>query len=245
MLNSVILNWAGLVIAVVSSLLIAPVMIRGLGDLHFGMWALVGSLLDYAGLLDMGLRTSFVRFVAQLHAKQDRPGLNVLVSTGIVAALCSAGLIFVAVLILTPLLPVFLRLEPARAHEFRLLFLMLGTSIAVAFPTKLFGAYFCGVQRFDLFNGAESAQMVLRAVLLYEAITHGYGIGAVGAITLLMAIAAFTLQAFLLRRADPQLHFSYRLASRACFRELANFSVHTFTNMGGEYLRSPSTSRLP
>lgn len=82
------------------SFLLAPLMISRLGLDQFGVWAVTGALAAYAGLLDLGIGRSLIRFIATFDA-EDNPrrvaecvGLGLLAVTlvGIVAALVVAAL---------------------------------------------------------------------------------------------------------------------------------------------------------
>src|SRR5207302_7485774 len=76
MFRSVLSNWFGLVVLGAISFLLTPIMIHGLGNLHYGMWILVGSLIDYAGLLEIGMRYTLQRFVARFSGTGDREALT-------------------------------------------------------------------------------------------------------------------------------------------------------------------------
>ena len=76
MLRSVLSNWVAMVLTGVISVALTPILIHGLGDFHFGMWVLVGSLIEYSSFIDMGLRTTLQRFIARFQGARDREALN-------------------------------------------------------------------------------------------------------------------------------------------------------------------------
>jgi O-antigen/teichoic acid export membrane protein len=55
---------AGLLASYLFSFLLAPLMLSRLGLDQFGVWAVTGALATYAGLLDLGVGRSLIRFVA-------------------------------------------------------------------------------------------------------------------------------------------------------------------------------------
>jgi O-antigen/teichoic acid export membrane protein len=76
------------------SFLIAPLMISRLGLDKFGVWAVTGAFASYAGLLDLGVGRSLIRFVATFDA-EGRPqriaecvglGMITVTAVGLVAA---------------------------------------------------------------------------------------------------------------------------------------------------------------
>ena len=46
MLRNIFSNWFGLLVLGIISVILTPAMVHGLGNVSYGMWALVGSLLD-------------------------------------------------------------------------------------------------------------------------------------------------------------------------------------------------------
>ena len=76
MLKNIFSNWLGLVVMGLISVVLTPAMVHGLGPLYYGMWALVGSLVDYSGMLDMGMRATLFRYVAFFRGANQRDSLN-------------------------------------------------------------------------------------------------------------------------------------------------------------------------
>ena len=66
MIRNVLSNWVALVVTAVISFVLTPILVHGLGHFYYGLWILVGSLVDYFGLLDVGIRTTLQRFVWEL-----------------------------------------------------------------------------------------------------------------------------------------------------------------------------------
>jgi O-antigen/teichoic acid export membrane protein len=76
MVRNIFSNWMGLIITGVISFALTPILIHGLGDFYFGMWILTTSILDYYGLLDLGIRTTLHRFVGRLKGMNEREALD-------------------------------------------------------------------------------------------------------------------------------------------------------------------------
>ena len=49
----------------VSGLVVTPIIVGALGTEQFGIWALIGSILGFIGLLDLGIGPSVIRFAAE------------------------------------------------------------------------------------------------------------------------------------------------------------------------------------
>ncbi|HAH20751.1 MAG: hypothetical protein A2Y00_07320 [Omnitrophica WOR_2 bacterium GWF2_43_52] len=66
------------------SFLLTPYIIRSLGLERFGIWAVVTILTTYYGLLDFGLGASFIKYISEFHAKNERDKINQVVNTGFI-----------------------------------------------------------------------------------------------------------------------------------------------------------------
>src|SRR5262245_55923109 len=89
-------NWVGMVIGILSSFIIAPILIRHLGASTYGVWILIGSLTGYFGLLDLGLRGSVGRNMAFYRARGEQDLVNAILSTALAMLSASAMLALLA-----------------------------------------------------------------------------------------------------------------------------------------------------
>ncbi|HEX2971798.1 MAG TPA: oligosaccharide flippase family protein, partial [Tepidisphaeraceae bacterium] len=87
--RNVIWNWVALGANLLAGFIVAPFLVHRLGQTGYGLWILVASLIDYFGLLDMGVRGAVGRQIALHHAKQNRQGVNETLSTAL--AILSGG----------------------------------------------------------------------------------------------------------------------------------------------------------
>lgn len=237
MVRSFFSQGVGLLVTGVVSVILTPILVHDLGMFYYGLWVLVTSLLDYYGLLDLGLRFTLQRFVSRYHGAGDRKGLNETLSTatfgmaGIGIALCAASFV------LAVILPEFFKVAGQNRIIFQELVVLEGVSIAVVFPARVLGAYICGLQRFDLYNVGVVCSVILRAVFFIAVLDWGFGV--IGIVDVTVAISIFTLVANygLARWADRELSLHWRLASWACLRELGHFSVYVFLSSIGDQLR--------
>src|SRR6266852_2170932 len=152
MLRNVFSNWVGLLVMGITSVILTPILIHGLGDFHYGMWVLVSSALDYYGLLDLGMRTTLHRFVARLKGIDEREALNETIGTALAISVGISLLVLGLTPVLVSFLPKFFVLQGTARETFRTLTALLGVGVAVLFPARVLGAYLCGLQRFDLYN---------------------------------------------------------------------------------------------
>lgn len=214
--------------AIVSGLVVTPIVLHELGRETFGIWSFIGSITVYLMVLDFGVGPSIVRFAAEARGRRSPEDTNALASVGLAlygvigAATLPVGLAIawlVPELVSTPDDLVW----PARISTF---LVVLG--IALRFPLGLFNNLLLGQQRFDLQNLANFVSTVLYAVFVAILIPSGGGLILLGALTLATTLLRLVLPLAWLRSELPGLRVSRLHVTRARVRELTSFSWSNF-----------------
>ena len=237
MLRSIFSNYAGMVVSTIVSFLITPILIHGLGDFHYGMWVLVGTLVDYYGLLDLGVRFTLQRFVAHSKGANEREMLNRTSVSALLIALCMMAVITPSIILLANYVPRFFKVAATDQALFIRVLILLGIGLSISLPAKVLGAYLCGLQRYDLFNVAGVGGTVVQSLLLVWVLHRGYGIQGCALVSLGTAALSLIVHVWLVRWADPQASFDLRQARWSEARELLNFGFYMFMNQVGDVFR--------
>ena len=69
-------NWTTLIINLAVGFFLTPYIITHLGKTGFGIWTLVGSIIGYYGVLDLGVSSAITRYVARYAGLKDYNALN-------------------------------------------------------------------------------------------------------------------------------------------------------------------------
>jgi O-antigen/teichoic acid export membrane protein len=237
MMRSIFSNYAGMLISTVVSFLMTPILIHGLGDFHYGMWVLVATLVDYYGLLDLGVRFTLQRYVARSKGANEREALNGTSVSALVIALGMMAIIIPSIVGLARFLPRLFQVPGPEQALFVRVLIVLGIGFAVSLPAKVLGAYLCGLQRFDLYNVAGSGNTIVQAILLVFVLHRGYGIEGCAVVNLGTAVLSLAVHVWMVRWADPEVSFDLRRARWSEIRELLNFGFYIFLNQVGDVFR--------
>jgi O-antigen/teichoic acid export membrane protein len=237
MLRSIFSNWLGLVVMGVTSVILTPILIHGLGDLYYGLWILVASALDYYGVLDLGMRPALFRAVAWSKGTDDRAAMHETLLSALAFTVAVGFVVLVLTLLLVPVLPGFFKLAGPTLRIFPWLMILLGLNVAAAFPARMLGAYLNSLGRFDLYNLAAVLTTLPRAVLVFVALRLGHGIRAVAGITLVATIFSLLLHWWLVRRVDRELALDWRLARWSRLRDLFRYGSLCMIYNVGDNLR--------
>ena len=196
-------TWAGLIVNGIVTILLTRVLVHGLGDFYYGLWVLVSSVLDYYGLLDMGVRYSMQRFVARYGGANERSALNETFMTGASMSACIAAAAFILCAVLLLVLPGFFGLHGESRTLFRVLLTIQTVTLALDFPARIMGAYLCGLHRFDLYNGGGIVWGISRGIVFWTVIRMGGGVTGIAMAQLILVAGMFVLYWFLVKLADP------------------------------------------
>jgi O-antigen/teichoic acid export membrane protein len=223
-------SWFSLGVNILVGIFLSPFILHRLGNTAYGAWVLVFSVTGYYGLFDLGVRSSIIRYVSTYTAKNDMEGLCRLINTSL-AGYTAIGVITVGLTVaLSSQVGSIFRMPPQFVSTARLLFLIVGASVAVGFPAGIFGGILEGLGRFYVVNATNIVSTLLRAVLIVLALNRGYGLLAVAIITVGLPMLASVVRAAVVLHV-VQLKFGWKYISRDAFREIAHYSSASFILM--------------
>src|SRR5579862_874099 len=237
MVRSIFSNWLGLMVLGVTSVILTPILIHGLGDYYYGVWILVASAVDYYGMLDLGIRPALFRMVAWSKGADDPTAMHETLLSALAFTVGVGFCLLALTLILIPVLPGFFRLSGPARQIFPWLMILLGLNVAAAFPARMLGAYLNSLGRFDLYNMTAVFSTTLRAGFVVVALRLGYGIRAVAGITLATTMFSLLLNAWAVFRSDRTLPLDWRLARWSRLRGLFQYGFFIFVYNVGDQLR--------
>jgi O-antigen/teichoic acid export membrane protein len=229
-------SWFSLGVNILVGVFLSPFILHRLGNTVYGAWVLVFSVTGYYGLFDLGIRSSIIRYVSTYTAKNDNEGLCRLVNT----SLAGYSAIGVLALLLTGVVSLYVdsifRMPASFVPTARWLFLIVGASVALSFPTGVFGGILEGLGQFYVVNVTNLATSLVRAALIVWALTHGYGLLTLAMITVALPFLSSAVRAAIVLRVLP-LRFGWKYVNRSSLREIAQYSSVSFILMIAYKLR--------
>jgi O-antigen/teichoic acid export membrane protein len=222
---NVLTNWATFVIGVVVSLALSPYIVHTLGDETYGAWVLLGSLVGYLGLLDLGARGAVTKYIATYQAAHRHADAGHIASTalvlfggmGVVAVLASA--------VLALLVNHAFQVPAALTDATRIALVLSGATMAVSLVTGVFGGIVVGMQRFDALNAVNVVLTLAQAVAVVLVLHGGGGLVGLALVHLLVAVLRLGASAWLSWRVYPELALRAGAWSRSHLRTIVAFGL--------------------
>lgn len=234
---SALSNWAALAVTILVGFFLTPFVIQHVGKGGYGIWTLVATLVGYYGILDLGISTAVVRYVAHHAGRGDTRALNETASTAITVFVVMGLVVLGASVALATPLAHFFHIAEARATEFRHVVWLLGLACAIAFPGNVLAGVMRAHERFVAFNAVTLLSTLVRAGLTVWALVAGYGLTGVALATAAAGVITVVANALLCRVLLPHVRFRPGLCRRAVLRSLVAFGVAATVIAMGDLLR--------
>jgi O-antigen/teichoic acid export membrane protein len=214
--------------AILSGLVVTPIVIHQLGTEAFGIWSFIGSVTIYLSVLDFGVGPTIVRFGAEARGRRAPEDLNAVASVGL-ALYAAIGLVTIPIgIALAFLVPVLIDAPDDLVTATRVATLLTVLGIAARFPLGLFTNLLVAQQRWDVQNLANFVSGIAYMAAVAIVLTSGGGLVALALIALLTTLLRLLLPLLWLRSELPGLQLARRYVRRARVRELAAFSGSNF-----------------
>jgi O-antigen/teichoic acid export membrane protein len=214
--------------AVLSGLLVTPIVIHSIGKSAFGVWSFIGSVTIYLSILDFGVSPSIIRFAAEARGRGADRDLNEVASTGLAMYALIGSLTIPIGLALAFVIPAAVGAPHHLVWDARVATLLVVVSLVARFPLGLFNSLLVAQQRWDLQYLGGIVSTVLYAALVVILMPRYGGLVLLGVLTLGATLMRLILPLLWLKRELPSLRVARSFVSRTRLRELTAFSSSNF-----------------
>ncbi len=221
---------------IVSAFILMPFIIHSIGEHWYGLWVIVGALMGYYGLLDFGLGNASSRFTAKALHTGNPEDIHYAISTSIgifiiigLIALCISGLIILNA-------HLFFSSEED-ISIFRTVIFIMGCKVAISFPLTSFFGIISAKLRYDIVSYTTFFKIILRFILFYSYISHGYSIIALALITLFTELLGYFIIAYFALRLVPGIKIKPRYFNIHLLKQYIKYGKFAFLTAIGDMLR--------
>jgi O-antigen/teichoic acid export membrane protein len=212
----------------VLNLLLTPFILSHLNVGDFGAWILLSIFVYSFSLLDLGLGSSFVKYISAYHTYDDHDRINKVIFSGLAFyGLFGILIVLVGLLVEAPLLHLF-RITGASDVYFLVLLTCAVTNIGA-----MLLSVFKGVQRMDKSNSIEIKMSFLNALGTVLFLEGGFGMFGLAVNGLLNALIALLVTVVTLKRIVPKVTFGWNF-DRKLLREMFGYGFKiSVSRIGG------------
>jgi O-antigen/teichoic acid export membrane protein len=220
-------NWFALGVNIVVGFLLTPFIISNLGKIGYGIWTLVGSFIGYYGLLNLGVSSAVMRYIARYAGQEDVKSLNGVASTAFAMFCCTGTLAIVVSFIIADPLARFFEVEPQYFDDFKYVIWIIGFVIGLSFPSNVFESIVRAHEKFVAVNTANIALTLTRAGMTVCLLLSGAGLLGVAVATLITELVHLVVSFLLCRFLTPSVRVNFAFARLRVLRMLITYGSIT------------------
>src|SRR5690554_4105446 len=165
-----------MVVKLVITFVMTPIFVSNLGNYDYGLWEILGAIVGYMGLLDLGIKPAISRFAAKYKAEKGDLNLKALYSSAF-AFMGVIGILIMTFFVLWGIFfPELVAENASEPQRYTLLLLIVGIQLLITFPAFVAESFFEGFQKYYLKNNITIFNSVVGSVVLYFFITPENGL---------------------------------------------------------------------
>ena len=155
---------------------LTPLVVHSIGLEAYGLWAILGSAVNYFALLDFGVGSSFVKYLAEFLERREHDNVRGVMTFGFLFYLVM-GLVFLPLVhLIGPHILSYLRLDPRYNSAANELLLLVVTYFILSNALGIFGAFIVAMQRTEIAGLIDTCYQVVYGVSLVLLLHFHYGI---------------------------------------------------------------------
>ena len=218
---------------IIVGLLIAPVMLKFLGDTECSLYNLIGALVGYISVLDFGISNAIIRYVAKYRLENKEQEQRRFLGMAFLLYTIFAILVIGVGLAISPFLPNALAnsaYTEADIQKALLMFMILIVNLAFSLLSNAFPAIMNGYGRFSFQKIVTWLRTILRIILLILLLAMGYDSVAIVILdTVLNVVTALIFAAYVF--IGLKVKVSFHGMNFAMMREITHYSFYIFLDM--------------
>ncbi len=222
-IRNTIYNSAGLFWSYLLSFALTPYIIHKIGVERFGIWAIANTAINFILFLDLGIGSSFVKYIAEYNTKKDDKMINQVINTGFVFSLLFCTCVFVAFLFMKNFVIELLKFSPELSEDVLFVFFGVLMVFIINYVFAVFKSTLYGLQRIDITNKIFIVVSFPGTIGLILFLSSGYGLRGYVYNSILVALVTVISYVVCTFRILPQLVMHPKFFSLEMLKRLWNF----------------------
>ncbi len=225
--KNVVFIWAGMAVVLFITFFLSPFLVHSLGKSEYGIWALIFSVVYYTNLIDVGMKQSLARYIPKYYAVKDYVKLNEVINSSTFLYLFAGLLVILIVLAIAFFFLGAFEIEPHLMSAMRITLIIIGLDQAIMFffmASTAIGPF----HRYDVNNIIGIPMSIISALVIVYFLKQGYGLVALGIITIVTTIVRTIIKRIYQQALVPQIEFHPKYIKKDRTRELLGYGLISF-----------------
>lgn len=186
----------------VYGLLFTPFLVSSLGDGEYGVYKIIGSLIGSITVLDLGIGSTMLRYIAKFNAEDDRKSMSNFAAMGFI----QAGALSAFMMLVCGILYFFLddlyagALNAAELSKAKILFLLFIVILVLNTIEKVVFGIIAGCEHFALANSLKLFAILTKMILGYAILSRWANSVYLLLIEIMIVMATIMIQAVYIRK---------------------------------------------
>ena len=174
--RNTVANGLGRITALATSFLLTPAILHALGSEIFGLWVLIGSIVAYGSLANLGIGGALTKYLAEHRARAETIEASATIATAFRLFLAMGIGVSLVGLAVAPVLPRILAIPPELDRLAQLTTSLMAIGLGTGIACSTAPAILRGLQRYDVGAAITIVTTVLSAITTLVALTLGLGV---------------------------------------------------------------------
>ena len=236
--RNAISNWMMLGIKFILGFLVTPFLLRALGNNDYGIWVLIGSIVGIFGLLDLGIGSAIMRYMAFYRGIDDPTSIRSLFNSSLLIFSIIGGLCVLAGYLLPHFFGYVLNIPESKYEIFKVCLGYISLSTGINFISNVYQTSIKAYEHYIQCNVVKAIIETLRVLLIVFFVKAGWGVRGVCFSALLTEICGFALFYLVVRLLCKDISINPRYISVLSLGNLISFGIPAAVTILGEILRT-------
>ena len=207
---------------------LTPFTIAAIGDLQYGLWAVVLTVAGYSGLLDMGITTATTKLAAEYRSKGDLNELNELIASSISLFTLFGAVCLVLILLFMPKYIASIDHGMLGAQSPIAISALIGVDIFFVFIANIFTGIILSFHQFHLKSAIDITVGMVKLFATIFILNAGYGLLGLAIVKLSTNILSTTALYVVFKKQMPTYRLRLRKPVPAQMKRLINLGGKLF-----------------
>jgi len=218
-------SWFAYLIRIVITFLFVPYITTVLGGERYGVWVIIFQTIFYFSLLDCGFSSALTRYISKYLSQKDFQGINRILNSANLLYLVIGAVVFAGVYPFVSFFFEYFKIsDPILMQEGKNALLILGAFMAFNFIALPFGNSLGAFHRYDIVNGLNIAEEIIRTGLMIFMLYRGNGLVELALVILLLTVVKHLVGAAILLKLYPKLNIAPQNRDKPTIKMLYGYS---------------------